>query len=169
MACLFGTAEAARPHPESRLVSELPRQARDEGCDAGLPVGKEIGQLTRHGDRNRACAGNQGMGLRQRGVELVEALPERAGDLTHGNGARSLDPRHLEVRAAHIQTRRHAHAKPAPRFGVHYALPAPPYHGEDGLRRGSRGAAHSRRLWYITRRAMESMPRPSCLDPNCEQ
>ena len=50
----------------------------------------------------RSARAMSGDGLGKGGVEPVEAPPQRAGDLPHGDGAAVLGQRHLEVRAADV-------------------------------------------------------------------
>ena len=74
-----------------------------------------------------------GDGLDKGGVELLQAPPQRAGDLPHRDGAAVLGQRHLEVRAAHVVAGCNGH-------GTSAGFPA-------SRGRVTRGARGGKRAW----------------------
>ena len=116
-------AEAARTHPDASCPA------------AGSPASRSriaATPLRRSGNSSHnspvivtACrvgAGDERRRLRKGRIEPVEAAPQRAGDLPHGDGAAVLGQRHLEVCAADVVAGRDGHGRAsAPRFPrLHY-------------------------------------------------
>ena len=102
-------------------------------------------------------AGDERRRLGKGGVELLEAPPQRAGDLPHRDGAAVLGQRHLEVRAAHVVAGCNGHGTsagfPASRAVLHEgraeaseAMDVIPVIDVRHGRGGGRGARAARRL-----------------------
>lgn len=98
-----GVAEFALAHPIGDAAAERGADAGDQRRDAGCPAVEQVGQLARHGHGAALGATQHRRGRVERGVELVEALPQWTEVLLDGDGDAIPDECDLEVRASDIE------------------------------------------------------------------
>ena len=96
-----------RPKPRGPIQMRMPGgriacQALEDRRNAAAAVGEQLAQFAGHRHRVTFGAGRERRGLGKGRIERVDALPQRTGDLPHGDGAAVLGQRHLEVCAADV-------------------------------------------------------------------
>jgi len=80
----------------------MPGHVAAQRAHALLARLEQLTQFAGHGDGMDVGVCCETGGLSKGDAELIEPLPQRAGDLAHAGKPAVLDPRHLEVRSAYI-------------------------------------------------------------------